>query len=176
MKKSLLLLSSILILFSGCLQDPDEEITTVMGYAPIYWNAELGSNVSESPRAYDELTNFVIYKELILMVEFGDGIHVVDNSNPSSPEDLVFINIPGTVGLVVKDDFVIIATSNRLISIDITDLNNTTISSITLTNEVEEEIGILPPDDLSDFECVDPLKGILTGWERQLLTNPKCWR
>ncbi len=176
MKKSLLLLSSILVLFSSCLTDPHDEIETVMGYAPLYWNPELGSNVSEAPRTYDELTNFVVYKNLILMVEFGDGIHVVDNSNPSNPVDLTFLNVLGTVGLVVKDDFVIIATSNQLISINITDLNNATISSITTTSQEEVSITILPPDDLRDFECIDPSKGILTGWERKLLTNPKCWR
>ena len=175
MKKPILFYLLILVCLSGCLSDPYDEVVTVMGYTPIYINLESGELVSEAPREYDNLINFVFSNDLILMVERGKGVHVVDNSNPESPIDLNFLNVPGTIGLIVKDNFAIVATTYRLVSVDISDFSNATVSSVTFSDS-GNGIGLLPPDQFSDFECLDPSKGILAGWEEKLLTDPKCWK
>lgn len=174
MKYTLLILIIVTIFSSGCYDDPRDEIRIVRGYAPIYFNVDIGDNISAPPRPYDELVNFVLYKDLILMVENAEGVHVINNANPNAPEDLGFLNMPGTIGLVVKEDQAIIATTNQLISVNISNINTAIVNSITMV-EGDNGISLLPPDDLRDFECVDITKGILAGWEQKELTNPKCW-
>ena len=32
------------------------------------------------------------------------------------------------------------------------------------------------PDEFGAFECVDPSKGIVVGWEKTTLSNPECFK
>src|SRR5690606_19554463 len=43
-----------------------------------------------------------LYGDYLLINEPQKGIHIIDNSNPSSPQPVHFINIPGNVDLAIN--------------------------------------------------------------------------
>ena len=47
------------------------------------------------------------------------GIHVIDNSNPSSPKNIAFIDIPGNIDLAVKGNMLYADLYTDLVTLDI---------------------------------------------------------
>lgn len=60
---------------------------------------------------------------LLLIGEEGQGIHVVDNTNPASPINLSFINIPGNREFFVQDNTLYAESNYDMLKIDITNKN-----------------------------------------------------
>jgi hypothetical protein len=54
--------------------------------------------------------------------ELKEGIHVIDNRNPSSPKTLAFINIPGNGDIAVRDQFLYADSYMDLVTFDISNL------------------------------------------------------
>ena len=52
------------------------------------------------------------------------GIHVFDNSNPKTPLNIAFLNIPGNVDLAVRDNYLYADNYVDLIVLDISNLNS----------------------------------------------------
>ena len=111
MKKLLLTLTvsvlAISFIFSlqGCLKDSCSSTYTI--YAPIYKKltdvrAEMKS---EAARPLENTGKIYVYGQYIFMNEVHKGIHVIDNSNPASPKNISFINIPGNVDIAVKGNY-----------------------------------------------------------------------
>ena len=65
---------------------------------------------------------------------------------------------------------------NDLVTLDISDINDIRLVN-RLENAFEQEVidGIFPSGFSGFFECADPEKGIVIGWEERLLTRPQCW-
>jgi hypothetical protein len=57
----------------------------------------------------------------IFVNEYQKGIHIVDNTDPESPQVIKFIEIPGNVDLAVKDDILYADSFIDLLAIDISD-------------------------------------------------------
>lgn len=59
---------------------------------------------------------------MILIGEVNEGIHVIDNSNPSSPINVSFIDLPYTNEFYVENNIIYAVSHYDLIKIDVTDL------------------------------------------------------
>jgi hypothetical protein len=57
----------------------------------------------------------------IFLSEPGLGIHVIDNSNPSAPRNISFINIPGNEDMAIKENTMYADSYGDLVTFDITD-------------------------------------------------------
>lgn len=90
------------------------------------------------------------------------GIHIYNNINPSSPQYISFINIPGNVDIVVKNNVMYADSYIDLVAIDI-------------TNPVQaKEVGRIksifpysvPPYDKPGYRVgqVDDTKGVVVSW------------
>ena len=64
------------------------------------------------------------YQDYILVNEKYEGIHIIDNSDPSNPQSTNFICIPGNIDIAVKDDILYADSYTDLIAIDISDIGN----------------------------------------------------
>lgn len=53
--------------------------------------------------------------------EIKEGIHVIDNSNPASPQFVSFINIPGNGDIAVRDNILYADSFSDLVALDIQD-------------------------------------------------------
>ncbi len=147
MKKLFLILIAFFLL--GCPYDPfdmsfREENTE---YEPLLMERD---ELEKSVRVDDalELQNpgkIYLWQQYLFVAELYKGVHVFDNSNPASPQNLYFITAPGCVDMSVKQGYLYIDNATDLVTIDILNIND--IKVVKRIKEVFPEL--LPPD--SDF-------------------------
>jgi hypothetical protein len=96
------------------------------------------------------------------------GIHVFDNSNPASPVNLAFLDIPGNVDLAVKGNFLYADNYVDLIVLDISNLN--------APIEVARIKNIFPytiPETSETYPIynIDQEQGVIVGWQVKDVTE-----
>jgi len=166
------LLFTVLILTS-C--DKKEDFI-VKGYKPIYIDKTTIHNISSSvPVAIVNPGKIYFYNNLVFINEKGRGVHVVNNTNPSSPVKTNFISIPGNYDIAIKNNFLYADNASDLVTLNINNLNNVfVVSRISSIYDIQKQ---LYPDFTNGyFECVDTSKGFVVGWYEDELINPKCRR
>ncbi|MFO7575828.1 MAG: hypothetical protein R6W67_11800 [Bacteroidales bacterium] len=100
--------------------------------------------------------------------EYGKGIHVLDNSNPSNPEKVAFYEILGNVDMAISGNILFADSYIDLLAIDITDINNP-VEIDRLENVFPE---IVPEGRLwYPYAMVDKSKGVIVGWEIKKVTD-----
>jgi hypothetical protein len=115
------LLNILAFLCSGCMKD---KITrTYKISTPIY---EVLTKFRESIRSGPvepviTTGKITVSGKYIFLSEPYKGIHVIDNSNPSSPKNISFINIPGNEDMAVKGNTLYADAYGDLVTFDITD-------------------------------------------------------
>ena len=164
-----------LLSFSCWNLEPVEDFM-VEGLRPVYITEEVADSVTSLPPQPISQLGKIYYKDNLLYVnERGQGVHIIDNTNPESPVRMGFIQIPGNKDIVIKGDLMYADNYSDLLTIDIADLDNVA--------EIDRIIGVYPPESQSFpahhsgyFECIDPEKGFVMRWEPATLINPACKR
>lgn len=123
MYKNLAVLVSLVlsvIILPGCLKDKVTRTYTI--YSPVYkTTAEVRSNIkSDVARDIGKPGKLFIRGQYIYLNETDKGIHIIDNSNPSLPKNVAFINIPGNMDLAVKGNTLYADLYTDLVTLDIT--------------------------------------------------------
>lgn len=117
----LLWATSLLLLFSlsSCLKDHCTRTYTL--FIPVYKTlAEVRKGMkSNAPQPLKAPGKLYIYGKYIFLNEQQQGIHVIDNSDPTSPKNIAFINIPGNVDLAVKGNTLYADSWSDLVTFDI---------------------------------------------------------
>jgi hypothetical protein len=105
---------------SSCFKDKCRRTYTL--YTPVYQTlSEVRANMkSNSPKELHSPGKLYIYGHYIFLNELNQGIHIIDNSQPSNPTNVAFINIPGNVDLAVKGNTMYADSYGDLITFDIT--------------------------------------------------------
>lgn len=183
-----ILLLLCLFLVSSCIDDdPTIEFSeSVEGLKPIYVSAEENVVELQQSRSFENLGKIVYTAPYLLINERFKGIHVVDNSDPSNPIKLYFIQIPGNTDFTLKGEFLYanhgsdLKTFSLGVSPGNLGLANFTLEEIQSISSFFADQGenstasLFPPDYVGFFECVDPDAGIVVGWETAFLSNPEC--
>lgn len=153
--------SLILILFSSC---EDSTYREYKGYAPVYMSFEdLRTAVSEEQNVDLKNPGKIYYKDsYIFIIEELKGIHVFDNTNPSSPVKKVFVKVPGIVDMSISGNIMYVDSYVDLVVLDVQDINN-----IHEVGRVKEILPYTVPPSGIDFPMgsVDKEKGVVTDWE-----------
>lgn len=140
--------------------DPDNTRPIYMSYT------ELREAVSyEEPRDIDDVGRIYLYNDYFFLNQRNAGIHVFDNSNPATPVNIGFVNIPGNTELAIR--------SNQLYADSYVDLVTLDLSNINQIVEVSRQIDIFPwdayqnvPDDVYFFSSdQDPSQGVVIGYK-----------
>jgi hypothetical protein len=107
--------------FSACIKDKCRKTHTYTFYTPVYKSKSevLGNIKSNVPRDIVNPGKLYIFGNYIFLNEVDKGVHVIDNSNPSLPRNLAFIDIPGDVDLAVKGNILYADMYNDLVAVDI---------------------------------------------------------
>lgn len=161
------------IVVAGC-----SDTEQVVGYAPIYLSyAELRTPVTAVDPVGLEVTGKIYVKDSYIYVnELYKGVHVIDNANPSSPQRIAFIPIPGSVDMAIKGTTLYVDSYVDLVAIDIADpLNAAEVSRI------EDAFPYLTPWPwtLGDFVAGSPVEppdaslGVVVGWEETLIERER---
>jgi hypothetical protein len=169
---ALLILSIVLalsMLLEGC-GTSCETTRTYVYYEPVYTGLdEIRSQVAVQPAREMKSLGRIYYKDSYLFInEPGQGIHVINNAQPSSPQSVTFINIPGNYDLAIKGNYLYADSYIDLVVFDVT--NKSDIKKVRTLEQVFANYS-----SLGFF--ADGLNNVITTWEEREtleLTTSEC--
>ncbi len=166
MKAKIIPILTALIFFSIIFYSCEEgTIREYKGYAPVYMTyKDLRAAITTEQNVDLKNPGKIYFKDnYIFIVDEFKGIHVFDNTDPSSPVNKVFIKLPGVVDISMSGTIMYADSYIDLVVLDVADINN-----IHETGRLKD---ILPytvtPTKTNDFPMgyVDKDKGIVVDWE-----------
>jgi hypothetical protein len=106
-------------ILQGCFKDTVSKTYTL--YIPVYkTNEEVRANIkSSTPTDIKNPGKMFVFGNYIFLNEVDKGIHIIDNTNPSSPVNKYFINIPGNQEVAVTGNILYADLYTDLVTIDI---------------------------------------------------------
>jgi len=164
------------IAFTGCKKFTQTKVYTAN--EPVYLSYEdLRSSVeSDNDRALVRPGKILVTDRYIFINDYEAGIHVYNNTNPSSPEHVGFINIPGNVDMAVKDNTLYADSYIDIVSIDISDPSN--IAEISRTDDALSYTIPSTMDYSYPVSDIDRNKGVVTGYKvgevEEKCANDEC--
>jgi hypothetical protein len=181
MKFNVVLLLSISLFLFSCDRNPVIKTEMREAWVPVYTTNVTAIKAITAGGARPTIKAGKIYTvgNLIYQVEQDSGIHVINYSNPSSPQKIGFIRSFLCKEVAVKNGLIYTNNFSDLVVIDASDIN--AVREVSRTPEVFPELALQypPKPDISTvvyFECPDPKKGIIVGWEKKTIVNAKCRR
>jgi hypothetical protein len=108
-------------LMTGCEQDRCSRTEEYIAYNPVFKRIE-EMRVPASfgaARSLESPGKIFYYKGYLFINEMNKGIHVIDNTNPESPVNIGFIDLPGTLDMAVNNDILYADNYLDLVGIDI---------------------------------------------------------
>ena len=165
--KSILLLFHVLVMMalSSCKKDKCEQTITYKTYEPVYLTyEELRASIkTEAAKPLKNPGKIYILGNYLFVNEIDKGIHVFDNANPSSPQNISFIKIPGNLDLAAVDG-VLYADSY----VDLVALNISNPQNVKVLNRVNDAV---PYRYYTNGGTADPTKGVVSEWKEILKTE-----
>ncbi len=156
-KSSLFISLCFSVLFTSCYKDKGSVTMTYYKGAAIYGNVETLRNTPliSSAETIENPGKIFIGEDFILIGEEHKGIHVFDNSNPNSPVNVSFLDIPFSKEFFVEDNVIYAESHYDFLKIDISNIYSpsilfryeNTFGSPLLNNSGEQLLGF-------DFELV----------------------
>lgn len=146
-------------------------------WVPIYASQQSANQISvEATKPTVHAGKIYAYGNYLFQVEQMEGIHIIDNSNPQQAHKIAFLKVPSATEISIKSNFLYTNNLNDLVVFDLS-----SITSPQLVNRIQGAFPLInqnyPPVDFGYFECVDPSKGYVIGWEEKMVNEePKCRR
>lgn len=142
-----LLLTSCFI-FTNCTQDDDDFLNPVSVIVPVIKSKTEIRNAIDvtTPQPTNADGKIYVYDDLLFYIAQNSGIHVFDNQNPASPQNLAFIKLEGVNDISVKDNILFADNFMDLVVFDISDVSNIELVNIeenilTFFAQVQDEFG-----------------------------------
>jgi hypothetical protein len=176
MKRLLLLFSIISLALTSC---EDKRLQTYIANVPVYMSYEAlrSSFEVQSEVPMEKPGKISFYDSYMFINEYQKGIHVVDLSDPTSPEIKAFIEIPGNVDMAIRNKQLFAESFVDLLVIDITNPEQPV-----LERRVEDLFEyVIPPYDYDyPLDEIDDKKGVITGYDvktitREVYNHPSPW-
>lgn len=142
---------------SGCTKDTVTESYTF--FQPVYkTKAQVKAEAKSGPAI--SVTNpgkLFVRGNYAFLSELDKGVHIIDFSNPAAPRNIAFVNIPGSVDLAVRGNYLYADCYTDLVTIDISDPQNVAVKQF-----IE---GVFPHRRYTNGFSPDTSK-IITNWLR----------
>ncbi|GHT36741.1 hypothetical protein FACS189435_0340 [Bacteroidia bacterium] len=165
------ILSLLSVLFAASCADKEtvHSIVEQDMNVPVYMDYETfrSSAVQASARELANPGKIYFKDNYLFVVEYLEGIHVIDVSNPANPQNKTFITIPGCMDLAIRNQTLYADSRVDIVSFDISDL-----AQVKESGRIEDVLPyVLPPLENNRLPCarIDPSQGIVTGWEVKLV-------
>jgi hypothetical protein len=147
--------------------DPAYPGRKVWGYKPVYGTEGDAKKISyiASPQAAVSHGNIYAFRNYIFQIDPGFGIHVIDNTTPSSAHKIGFIEVRGCSQISIKNDKLYTNSYDDLVVLDFSDLQNVHEYSRLkgIFTEYKYESPISTPPGRGYYECPSYDK-LVTGW------------
>lgn len=166
----------LLTMVAGCQKIKQTSIYTAN--VPQYLSyEELRSSIyNDNDQQLERPGKIFLYNSLILINDFEKGIHIYDNSNPSAPSHVAFINIPGNVDIAVRDNVLYVDSYVDLVAIDISD--PTEVREIGRTKNALSYTIPTVTDFQYPISRIDQDAGVVVGYEiaevEETCENSEC--
>ncbi len=156
------IISLFAVLLAGCIDEYTEVFTA---NSPVYMSYE---DLRESVKATSptDLVNpgKIYFKDgYIFIVEEMKGIHIIDNRNPSNPQNIKFIEIPGNIDLAIKNNTLYADSYVDMVAIDISDISNP--KEVNRGKDIFPYMVPAPKDSALRIASIDKEKGVVVDWE-----------
>jgi len=150
--------------------DRTEQLITYEANVPVYMAYDdFRASFEKSAPIEISHPGKMYFKDGYLFVnEYGKGIHIIDNSNPASPQKVAFYEIMGNVDMAIKGNILYADSYIDLLAIDITDLENPV--EIDRIENVFPEI-VPEGEEWFPYAMVDKSKGVIVDWEVKKITE-----
>ncbi len=158
MKNWILLTLVVCLGFSSCVKEDCFYEYDAQYYVPVYrnWDTIRESIGSEAPRDIIRPGKIFAFGHLLFISEVNEGIHVIDNSDPTDPQNIQFINIPGSLDVAAAGNTLYTDNYTDIIALDISDVYNVT--------EIGRESNVFRTNSLGLwFDYTE--EGVITDWE-----------
>lgn len=119
---------AVILILGGCTKEKCTKTITTKIYTPVmmaqsdYW----ASIKSEAPKEIGFTGKIYVKDQYIFVNDPYAGIHVIDNSNPASPQKVSFLNVMGNMDIAIKGNFLYADSYNDLIVFNVSDPRNIT--------------------------------------------------
>lgn len=165
----------VLLLLSSC---KDKIYQKYLANVPVYQDyASFRQDIQfQGPREIIQEGNIYQKDHFLFIVENGEGIHFIDNSNPAAPQKKGFLKIQGCTGMSIQDHYLY---ANHLIDLAVIDISNFT------EPKVVSQADDLFPDALPEYDnkyplaSIDKSKGVVVAWEvketKEEVKNQPYW-
>jgi len=181
MKTKIIPIISILLILSGLFSScEDSSYREYKGYAPVYMSyTDLRAAVKVQQNVNLENPGKIYYKDnYIFIVEELKGIHVYDNTDPSSPVKKAFVNLPGVVDISISGYILYADSFVDLVMIDVQNIDN--IHEVARVKDVLPYTVTSPDDNDYPMALVDEEKGVVIDWDvktirEKIYTDPYPW-
>jgi len=135
--------------------------------------ADIRSDVSvTAARQTNSDGKIYVTEDYLFYIAQESGVHVFNNTNPSTPVNIAFINLAGVHDISVKGDYLFADNYVDLLVFDISDIQN-----ITLVRTIQNSVAFFPdyPDDAEFYDyTVNPTGDeIITGFTVELQARPE---
>lgn len=135
MKNRILLLSILFIAFSFLLPACKRDAPTLVPYT--YYKsvfksrAEVRANIkSVPPRNVMQAGKISIQNNTLFLVDVNSGIHVIDITNISQPQNIAFIPIPGCNDLTIRGNYLYADLGTDLVTVDVSNPTSATLKNV----------------------------------------------
>lgn len=117
------LMMTVILMFSLSACDKEKTTRSYTWYTPVYkLLPEVRAEMKTSPaRGLKKPGKIYIYGNYIFLNEINEGVHVFDNSQPTSPKNIGFIPIPGNEDLAAQGNVLFADSYSDLVTFDISD-------------------------------------------------------
>lgn len=143
----------------------DEYTEVFTANSPVYMSYEdLREAVIITSSRDLENTGKIYFKDGYIFVnEELKGIHIIDNQDPTNPQNIGFIEIPGNVDIAIKDDILYADSFIDLVAIDISEITNPTV--VSRIEDVFPYTTLAPENEDYRVAKIDEEKGVVIDWE-----------
>jgi len=162
------LFSLSLVMITGCYYGPGYQGIDYNVSTPVYTTyAELRSSTSvTSAKELQDIGRLYLFGDYVFLNRRNEGIHIIDNSDPSNPINSGFISIPGNTEISIRSGYLYADSYVDLVTFDIRNINN--------IQEINRQIDIFPwdayqnvPDDVYFSQSdIDSTRGVVTSYVR----------
>ncbi|HEY4788676.1 MAG TPA: hypothetical protein VIH57_21645 [Bacteroidales bacterium] len=148
----------------------DKVIEKYSASVPVYMSyTDLRQAVKSTESATLEKPGKIYFKDHYIYInEYFKGVHVIDNTNPASPKEKKFIEIPGNVDIAIKDNTLYADSYVDLVAIDISNLAN-----VREVHRIKDVFSYAIPENPVNYydEWPDATKGVVLRWEVKEVTK-----
>lgn len=164
--KKLILLTLMIPFFLSSCDDQRVQVIEWVEFEPVYMSQEEFENAvdMEPARELEKPGKIYFYNQMLFVNEVNKGIHIIDNSDPSSPVNLGFINIPANKDIAIKGDLLYADSYSDLLVFDIKNVQQPELLS-RVDGVFEEYVDFITFRRGFPYQTVDPSKGIVVDWK-----------